>query len=88
MNNFARASLIGFSFYILSGMAAQVAAGEYYVYRDSRGALIISNQKPPPGSTIIKQQTLSDEADNGTPQARPETQSNGDGVHLNPAAKP
>jgi hypothetical protein len=31
----------------------------YYLYRNSKGELIISNQKPPSGSKIIKPQSFS-----------------------------
>jgi len=33
-------------------------AEEYYVYQTPNGALVISNQKPPPGSKIIRQLNL------------------------------
>ncbi len=42
-------------------------ADDYYVYRTSKGELVISNKEPPPGSTIIKQ--LPGEADREIPQA-------------------
>jgi hypothetical protein len=51
--------LIGF-------VATEVLSGEYYIYRDSNGVLVISNQKPPPRSKIIKQQTLPDTAEGET----------------------
>jgi hypothetical protein len=38
-------------------------AGEYYIYRDSNGKLVISNYAPPPGSNVIKQETLSEVTD-------------------------
>ena len=57
-------------FYVLVGLAftAQIHAGEYYVYQE--GKLVISKQKPPPGSKIIKQRTLEDSADNRIEEAR------------------
>lgn len=39
-------------------LASQVQAGEYYIYHDPAGKVVISNQRPPAGSKIIKQETL------------------------------
>ena len=62
-------------FYVLVGLAftAQIHASEYYVYQDAQGKLVISNQKPPLGSKIIKQRTLEDSADNRIEEARRRT---------------
>ena len=38
-------------------------AGEYYIYQDSNGKLVISNYAPPPGSNVIKKETLSEVTD-------------------------
>ena len=59
-------------FYVLVGLAftAQIHAGEYYIFQDAQGKLVISNQKPPAGSKIIKQRTLEDSADNRIEEAR------------------
>ena len=66
MNNYARSALS--AFFLLSTLAGVPAthSGEYYIYRDSKGILVISNQKPPPGSYVIRQRTLADEADHET----------------------
>jgi hypothetical protein len=57
--------ILGFAlcFYSLFGVAmcAPANAGEYYIYRDSNGRLVISNKEPPSGSKIIRQRTLTDE---------------------------
>ena len=59
--------LLGFCLYMPIGfVATEVLSGEYYIYRDSNGVLVISNKKPPPGSKIIKQQTLPDTAEGET----------------------
>ena len=68
MNTFARSALIGF-FVICSGVPARSLA-EYHIYRDAKGVLVISNQKPPEGSQIIGQRTLPAEA--GSEPARPQ----------------
>ena len=47
--------LLIFSSLIGLAMAAQLMADDYYVYRTSKGDLVISNKEPPQGSTIIKQ---------------------------------
>jgi hypothetical protein len=80
--------LLGFCLYMLIGfMATEVQAGEYYIYRDSKGVLVISNQKPPPGSQIIKQQSLSDLAESENPQVQDslETQPNGNTPNSKPS---
>jgi len=38
-------------------------AGDYYTYQDPNGNLVISNIVPPPGSKIIKKETLSEVTD-------------------------
>ena len=79
--------LLGFCLYMLIGfVATEAQAGEYYIYRDSNGGLVISNQKPPPGSKIIKQQSLPDLAESDNPQVPNgfETQPNGK-PHSNPS---
>jgi hypothetical protein len=76
----ARATLVAVCICLLAGFTAtRLHAGEYYIYQDSKGRLIISNQKPPPGSKIIKQQTLPDLAESENPQVQDgfETQPNG-----------
>jgi len=72
--------LLGFCLYMLIGfVATEVRAGEYYIYRNADGGLVISNQKPPPGSKIIKQQSLPYLQDGETTQVQDgfETQPNG-----------
>jgi Domain of unknown function (DUF4124) len=67
----ARSTLLGFCLYILIGfLATEVQSGDYYIYRDPNGVLVISNKKPPPGSKIIKQQSLSDLAESENPQVQ------------------
>ena len=68
MNIYARSALIGL-FVTCTGVP-RVHSAEYYIYRDSKGVLVISNQKPPAGSQIIRQRTLPDEADNENGQER------------------
>jgi hypothetical protein len=38
-------------------------AGDYYIYQDPNGKLIISNYAPPQGSSVIKKETLSEVTD-------------------------
>jgi len=33
---------------------AQGPAEEHYIYKDAQGRLVISNQKPPPGSNVLR----------------------------------
>ena len=75
----ARATSLIFSLYLLVGfVAAQAYAGEYYIYRDSTGLLVISNQKPPPESKIIKQHNFPDFADGDAPPLKDDKRSNDD----------
>jgi len=68
MNIYARSALIGL-FVTFTGVPA-IHSGEYYIYRDIKGVLVISNQKPPPGSKIIKQQSLPDVVETDNPQVQ------------------
>ena len=79
MNIYARSALIGL-FVTFTGVPA-IHSGEYYIYRDIKGVLVISNQKPPPGSKIIKQQSLPDLQDGETVQVQ-------DGIETQPNGKP
>jgi hypothetical protein len=38
-------------------------AGDYYIYQDPNGKLVISNYAPPQGSSVIKRETLSEVTD-------------------------
>ena len=51
---------LGFWLFLLLGVGLmpKARAEEYYIYRDAQGKLVISNQLPPRGSTILKQQNL------------------------------
>ena len=71
MNTYARKALKLFLFLVttLTGVSTTHSA-EYYIYRDPKGVLVISNQKPAPDSEIIKQRTLVDEAER-EPQEQP-----------------
>ena len=75
-----RAILLGCCFYLFIGFVEQAHSSEYYIYYDSKGGLVISNQKPPPGSKIIEQLTLLDTAgsDARKIEAENETKPNGD----------
>ena len=59
-------------FALLLGLAVvtQGRAGEYYIYRDPDGKLVISNKEPPAGSKIIKQQSFPEATDNEVPQSQ------------------
>jgi len=69
MNIYARAALSGFFLVTLTDAPA-THSGEYYIYREPHGRLVISNQKPPPGSQIIRQRTLSDDRESVVPKAQ------------------
>ena len=86
----ARAALVAVSICLLAVFTAtRLHAGEYFIYQDAKGRLIISNQKPPPGSKIIKQQTLPDTAKGETTlvQDGKEMRPNGHATPLEPSNK-
>jgi hypothetical protein len=61
MKIFFRSALIGGFFLLTTAIAAsKLTAAEFYFYRAVDGRLVLSNQKPPPGSTILKQRTYPD----------------------------
>jgi hypothetical protein len=39
-------------------LTPQAQTEEHYIYKDPRGGLVISNQKPPAGSTILRKLDL------------------------------
>ncbi len=45
-------------------------AGEYFIYRNSEGNLVLSNSTPPAGSRIIKQQALPEVTDQELAESR------------------
>jgi hypothetical protein len=61
---------LAFCFALFLGLAVvtQGQAGDYYFYEGPKGELVISNEKPPPGSKIIKQ--LPGVTDREAPQAQ------------------
>ena len=75
----AGTTLLASSFSLLGAFGPRLDAREYFIDRDARGGLVISNQKPPPGSTIIRQRMLPDEADNDSPPAQQSDKASTDG---------
>ena len=66
--------VLALAIFFALGMALtpRVSATEYYTYEDAAGKLVISNKKPPSGSTILKKQDLPDPADDAnTPSQEP-----------------
>jgi hypothetical protein len=55
----------------------QTQAEDYYVYQTPNGALVISNQKPPPGSKIIKQLNLPEDPQVQESDSQPNVQPEG-----------
>ena len=45
-------------FAVLFFLAPAGEAEEHYIYKDLQGRLVLSNQKPPPGSTILRKLDL------------------------------
>ena len=75
MNTIARLFSVGFFLFALGAASgANAMAEEYYIYRDAKGGLVLSNQKPPAGSTIIKQITISEQRTDESPTKPPQAQ--------------
>jgi hypothetical protein len=52
--------VFSFSWFMALAVFGHVYGGDYYVYQDRNGKLVISNNAPPPGSKILKKETLSE----------------------------
>ena len=68
MNIFARTTSACLPLSTLTRIPATSSA-EYYMCGDTKGVLMISNRKPADDSQVIRQKTISEEAENDTPQA-------------------
>ncbi len=55
--------VFSFSWFVALAVVGHAYGGDYYTYQDLNGKLIISNNAPPPGSKIIKKETLSEVTD-------------------------
>jgi hypothetical protein len=55
--------IFSFSWFVALAVVGRAYGGDYYTYQDLNGNLVISNNAPPPGSKIIKQETLSEVTD-------------------------
>lgn len=55
--------VLSFSWFVTFLMVRQAYAGDYYIYQEPNGKLVISNHAPPQGSNIIKRETLSEVTD-------------------------
>jgi hypothetical protein len=58
-----------------SSAAIEAQAEDYYVCRSPNGALVMSNQKPPPGGIITKRISFPDAPDNEAPHNEPTNKS-------------
>ena len=52
--------VFSFSWFMALAVFGHVYGGDYYVYQDRNGKLVISNNAPPPGSKILKKEILSE----------------------------
>jgi hypothetical protein len=55
--------VLSFSWFIVVVMIRSGYAGEYYIYQDPNGKVVLSNYAPPQGSNVIKKETLSEVTD-------------------------
>jgi hypothetical protein len=62
--------MIFFFAWFLAVAAGGAYAGDYYMYRDANGNLVLSNNAPPSGRKIIKTQTLSEVTDQEIAEAQ------------------
>ncbi len=62
--------LIGFFVVCLTAAAGSAAAGDYYVYRDASGRVVLSNSPPPASGKTIVKETLPDVSQQEVAEAR------------------
>ena len=62
--------VFSFSWFVALAVVGHAYGGDYYTYQDLNGKLIISNNAPPPGSKIIKKETLSEVTDEQIAESR------------------
>lgn len=55
--------ILSFSWLIVLAVISPGYAGDYYIYQDPNGKLVISNYAPPQGSNVIRKETLSEVTD-------------------------
>ncbi|HSE86869.1 MAG TPA: hypothetical protein VLJ79_11650 [Candidatus Binatia bacterium] len=55
--------ILSFSWLIALAVIEPGYAGDYYIYQDPNGKLVISNYAPPQGSNVIRKETLSEVTD-------------------------
>ena len=55
--------ILSFSWLIALAVIEPGYAGDYYIYQDPNGKLVISNYSPPQGSNVIRKETLSEVTD-------------------------
>jgi len=63
--------------FIAVAMIKNSDAGDYFIYQDSKGNLVLSNSAPPVGSKIIKRETLSEVSDQQIADSRVRSESVG-----------
>lgn len=66
-----------FSLFLALAVPTQGRSEEYYIYQDPNGKLVISNNQPPPGSTIIKQHDLPEITDSQLQRAQEDDMAKG-----------
>jgi hypothetical protein len=64
----ARTALI--SLFVGFAAVTQAQAEDYYIYQTPNGALVITNNEPPPGSKIIKRFSFPEANDGEVPQGQ------------------
>ena len=62
--------VFSFACFIAVAAAGHAHAGVYYAYQDANGHLVLSNNPPPPGSKIIKTETLPEVTDQQIAEAQ------------------
>ena len=55
--------VLSFSWLIALAVVGPGYAGDYYIYQDPKGKLVISNYAPPQGSNVINKETLAEVTD-------------------------
>jgi len=61
--------IVSFSWFVVMALVGSAYAGDYYTYQDPNGNLVIANNPPPPGSKVVKKETLPEGIDSQTAES-------------------
>ena len=77
-----------FSLFLGLALAPQGQAEEHYIYKDPHGNLVISNQRPPAGSNVLRKIDLPEATDPQVQQSQEHSDTQLNGSSEDPAKPP